>query len=261
MNKKKLAILGNGHLAGIIVDAYINGLLPEYELTGVMGRTEEKTEALAEKGGCRACRTIEELLEAKPDYVAEAASVKAVKDHALTILSSGVSMIVLSIGAFADEEFYKAVGECAAAHGTRVHIASGAVGGFDVLRTVSLMGEAKVKFRTKKGPKSLAGTPVFKEHLLTDEKESRVFSGTAKGAIALLPTKVNVAVAASLATVGPDKTKMRIISVPEMTGDDHKITAKIDGVKAVIDIYSGTSDIAGWSIVAVLKNLVSPIVF
>lgn len=54
---------------------------------------------------------------------------------------------------------------------------------------------------------------------------------------------------------------MNIFSVPGMIGDDHKITAEIDGVKAVVDIYSSTSAIAGWSVVAVLKNLVSPIVF
>ena len=48
--KKKLAVLGNGFLAGIIVEAYNKGLLEEYELTGILGRTKEKTEALAEKG-------------------------------------------------------------------------------------------------------------------------------------------------------------------------------------------------------------------
>ena len=67
--KKKLAVLGNGFLAGIIVGAYNKGLLEEYELTGILGRTKEKTEALAEKGGCRPCSTLEELLEDKPDYV------------------------------------------------------------------------------------------------------------------------------------------------------------------------------------------------
>ena len=46
-----------------------------------------------------------------------------------------------------------------------------------------------------------------------------------------------------------------------MVGDDHKITAEIEGVKAVVDIYSSTSAIAGWSIVALLQNIVSPIVF
>ena len=42
--KKKLAVLGNGFLAGIIVGAYNKGLLEEYELTGILGRTKEKTE-------------------------------------------------------------------------------------------------------------------------------------------------------------------------------------------------------------------------
>ena len=34
--KKKLAVLGNGFLAGIIVEAYNKGLLEEYELTGIL---------------------------------------------------------------------------------------------------------------------------------------------------------------------------------------------------------------------------------
>ena len=40
--KKKLAVLGNGFLAGIIVEAYNKGLLEEYELTGILGRTKER---------------------------------------------------------------------------------------------------------------------------------------------------------------------------------------------------------------------------
>ncbi len=259
--KQKLAIIGNGYLAEIIVDAWLQGLLEEYELTAILGRTREKTEKIAAKAGCRACCTIEELLETKPSYVAEAASVQAVKSYAAKVLSSPASLIVLSIGAFADKAFYEEVRTCAAENGTKVHIASGAVGGFDVLRTISLMGQVKAGIRTKKGPRSLMGTPLFKEELLTDTEESRVFSGNAKEAIGLLPTKVNVAVASSLATAGPDETGVNIYSVPGMTGDDHKITAEIEGVKAVVDIYSSTSAIAGWSVVAVLRNLVSPIVF
>lgn len=143
--KKKLAVLGNGFLAGIIVEAYNKGLLEEYELTGILGRTKEKTEALAEKGGCRPCSTLEELLEDKPDYVAEAASVKAVQDYGMKILSGGADMILLSIGALADETFYREISD-----GRKIHIASGAIGGFDVLRTISLMGQAQTSFRTKK---------------------------------------------------------------------------------------------------------------
>ena len=242
MGKLKLGILGNGYLADIIVEAGLKGMLDEYELVGVLGRTREKTELLAKKGGCRACSTIDELLALAPDYVAEAASVQSVKDCGVKILASGASMIVLSIG-------------------TRVYIASGAVGGFDVLRTISLMGQAEAGIRTKKGPASLKGTPLFEERLMEDAQESHVFHGNAKEAISLLPTKVNVAVASSLATVGPEDTRVDIYSVPGMVGDDHKITSQIEGVKAVVDIYSSTSAIAGWSVVAVLQNIVSPIVF
>lgn len=47
--KKKLALLGNGYLSGIVVEAYNMGLLEGYKLTGILGRTKEKTEALAAK--------------------------------------------------------------------------------------------------------------------------------------------------------------------------------------------------------------------
>ena len=57
---------------------------------------------------------------------------------------------------------------------------------------------------------------------------------------------------------GPGGMRMDIYSVPGFVGDDHRITSEIDGVKAVVDIYSSTSAIAGWSLVAVLRNLVSP---
>ena len=258
---KRLGILGNGFLAGIVVEAAEKGMLADYELVGILGRSEEKTKALAERAGCRACFTIEALLEQKPDYVAEAASVAAVRDYAEVLLSNGADLAVLSIGAFADEAFYRRTAKTAAENGTRVHIASGAIGGFDVLRTVALMGEARVGFETHKGPASLQNTPLFQESLMTDSEEKRVIEGTAKEAIALLPTKVNVAVAAALASVGPENERVGITSVPGFVGDDHRITAEIDGVKAVVDIYSSTSAIAGWSLVALLQNLAAPIAF
>lgn len=261
MSRLKLGIVGSGFLGGIVAKAWKDGFLPEYELVGIAGRNEEKTKKLAEETGCAACATVDELLELKPDYIAETASVQAVKDMAIKVLEAGSSLIVISIGAFADTPFYERVKETAREHGTRVYIASGAVGGFDVLRTVSLMGEAKAGLENRKAPRGFRGCPLFEEHLMTDTEPTEVFEGNAREAIELLPTRVNVAVAASLATVGPEKTRVNIISEPGVVGDYQKITSEIDGVKAVIDIYSSTSAIAGWSIVAVLQNIVSPIVF
>ena len=259
--KKRLAIAGCGFLGNIVMDAWREGLLPEYEVVGVLGRDPERAKAMAAKAGCPVCRDIGELLGTKPDYVAEAASVQLVRDIAEPVLKSGANLVLLSIGALADEAFYEHIKAAAEDSGAKVHIASGAIGGFDVLRTISLMGQVRTEMVTRKGPESLRNTPVFRAELTEDGEETEAFAGNAKEAIELLPTKVNVSVAASLATAGTEKTKFRIISVPGMAGDDHKITAEIEGVKAVVDVYSGTSAIAGWSVVALLRNLASPIMF
>lgn len=266
MKKLKLGIVGCGYLGAIIADAYADGYLKGYELVGVVSRSMESARKVAEKTGCQACESIEELLALKPDYISEAASVQVVKDIAKKVLENGTNLTVLSIGAFADQEFYDQVCRTAAEHGTRIHIASGAVGGFDVLRTTALMAHAQkqeleAQISTRKGPASLKNTPLFQDSLMTDREESLVFEGSAGEAIALLPTKVNVAVASALSTAGTKDTKAMITSVPGMAGDDHRITAKTDGICAVVDIYSRTSSIAGWSVVALLQNLVSPVMF
>ena len=172
----------------------------------------------------------------------------------------------ISIGAFADLAFYEQVKQAAREGGAKVHLASGAIGGFDVLQTVSLMAQAqrlpeKAGIETHTGARGFRNTPVWADHLLTDTEKTTVFTGNAKEAIATFPRRVNVAVATSLATTGPEITDVTMHSVPNWVGDDHRITAEIDGVKAVVDIYSSTSAIAGWSVVALLRNLASPVVF
>ena len=114
---------------------------------------------------------------------------------------------------------------------------------------------------THTGAKGFRNTPVWAEHLLTDTEKTTVFTGNAKQAIATFPRRVNVAVATSLATTGPEITGVTMHSVPGWVGDDHCITAEIEGVKAVVDICSSTSAIAGWSAVSLLRNLASPVCF
>jgi aspartate dehydrogenase len=195
----------------------------------------------------------------RPDYIVETASPAAFREIALPALKSGSSIVTLSIGALADADFYKEVQQAALDNNTRVHLASGAIGGFDVLRTVSLMEECTVTFQTEKGPHSLKNTEVYDQALQTEQRE--VFSGDAKEAIALFPTRVNVAVAAALASLGPENLTVSINSTPGFVGDDHRIEIKSEQIHTVIDVYSRTAQIAGWSVVNTLRNIVSPIVF
>lgn len=92
------------------------------------------------------------------------------RELALPALRNGTSVITLSIGALADETFYREVAETAKANGTRIYIASGATGGFDVLRTASLMGNTTARFFNEKGPNGLKGTPVYDDSLQTEQR-------------------------------------------------------------------------------------------
>lgn len=261
MKKLKLAIVGCGFLGGIVTEAWKNGLLPEYELVACLSRDPESARALAERYGCEACVDLDALLACQPDYVVEAASPAAVKDMAEAVLGAGSNLVLLSIGALADADFRARLENCARTHGRRVHLASGAIGGFDVLRTTALMSAIEASITTEKGPQSLRNTPVFSEALLNASETREVFAGNAGDAIALFPTKVNVAVATALATAGIDATRVSINSTPGFKGDDHRIEVRGEEVHAVVDIYSRTSAIAGWSVVALLRNLVAPIAF
>ena len=68
---KTFVIAGCGRLAGIVSEAVIKGLLPEYELVGAYSRTVAKAERIAgrmaEAGkSCAVCTTADELLALKP---------------------------------------------------------------------------------------------------------------------------------------------------------------------------------------------------
>lgn len=261
---KKLVIVGCGRLAGIVADSVIQGLLPDYDLVGVYSRTASKAARIVSKmeqqgKPCIACATLEELLALKPDYLVESASPAAMRELALPALRNGTSIVTLSIGALADDAFYQDVIATAKANGTRIYLASGATGGFDVLRTASLMGNASARFFNEKGPNALKGTPVYDDSLQTEQRV--VFSGNAAEAIRIFPTRVNVTVAASRASVGPENMQVSMQSTPGFVGDTQKVEIKNDQIHAVIDVYSATSDIAGWSVVSTLINITSPIVF
>lgn len=140
--KTKFGIVGCGFLGNIVADAWKKGLLEDYELVGVTSRTFASAEKTAASVGCAACADVDALLALEPEYIVEAASVEAVRAMAVPVLRRGVNLVVLSIGAFADLAFYEEVKQAAREGGAKVHLASGAIGGFDVLQTVTLMAEA-----------------------------------------------------------------------------------------------------------------------
>lgn len=268
MKKYKLAIIGSGSLGSIIGKVVSQNLREKYEILGVLSGKIENAIKLANEIGCKAYKTLDEIINDKPDYIIEAAFPDLFKDIGVKILANGINIIPLSVGALADKEFYNNVKETALKNNSRVHIPSGAVGGFDVLRASMLMEDAEVSITTEKSPRSLDGAPFLKGRKLSEEKPEEVFSGFAKEAIKHFPENVNVAVTTALATTGVEKTKVSINSIPGFESNKHniKLVGKTVKVNVIIETKPSeenpkSSTLAAFSVISLLENLVSPITF
>ncbi len=268
MKKYKLAIIGSGSLGSIIGKIVSRDLSEKYEILGVLSGKIENAIKLADEIGCKAYKTLNEIIDDKPDYVIEAASPDVFKDIGVEILANGIHLIPLSAGALADKEFYNNVKETALENNSRVHIPTGAVGGFDVLRASVLMEDVEVSITTEKSPRSLNGAPFLKGRKLSEEKVEEVFRGFAMEAIEHFPENVNVAVSTALATTGVENTKVSIHSIPGLKSNKHKIELAGETINVTIKIETTpskdnpkSSTLAAYSVIGLLKNLVAPITF
>ncbi|WP_418940879.1 aspartate dehydrogenase domain-containing protein, partial [Parasutterella excrementihominis] len=200
--------------------------------------------------------------------VVELAGGLALKEYALPILKSGRTLICLSTGAFADDDFKQEAIRIAAENNGRICIVNGAVGGLDFLQTCSLQhGEHEVIIETTKSPKSLLGAPGLEGINLDLAKRAVVFEGGVQEAIKGFPKNINVGVITALASENP-QTKVRIVADPSARSNTHKITYRSALADATME-FSGKPDpanpksstTAALSAAACLKNLYSPITF
>ena len=132
--RKRIALIGCGNLGRIIADGIINGLQDDYCLIGISATKRASVEEMcAAQPGCVFCEKIADVMALHPDIVIEAATGAVLKQITIPVLEGGADLIALSVGAFADEAFYAQAAEKARELGRRIHIASGAMGGFDVM--------------------------------------------------------------------------------------------------------------------------------
>jgi aspartate dehydrogenase len=159
------------------------------------------------------------------DLVAECASQAAVTAHAETVLGAGKSMLVMSSGALVSPDFMQAVSAASEATGATIYVPSGAVGGIDTLRASKALLEEVTIVSTKK-PISLLGAPGFARWEDVEiTGPTVIFEGTASEAVGLFPANVNVAATVSLAGIGPDATRVRVVADPDSPGNVHEINA------------------------------------
>ena len=178
---------------------------------------ESRSRRLAQETGADRPDHID-LALAHADLVVEAASQAALREVAPKVLNRGLPLIALSVGALGDEEFYKLVTRIATQSGGRLLVPSGALGALDAVRAAAEAGIDEVTLVTAKPPAGFG---------LTDVREPRVlYDGPAREAVAKFPKNVNVAAALSLAGVGFEKTRVRIVADPALTLNTHTVTVR-----------------------------------
>ena len=151
------------------------------------------------------------------DMVLECASPDSVKYFAPKVLTKGLDMIIMSVGAFMDMNFYSEIEKIAKENNANIHLPSGAIVGLDGIKAVAKFGLKEVNLVTRKSPKSL-GKKIDKEEIL--------FEGKASEAVKEFPLNINVAATISMAC--QRDIDVKIIVDPNVDRNVHEITAKGD---------------------------------
>ncbi|HIF72818.1 MAG TPA: aspartate dehydrogenase [Dehalococcoidia bacterium] len=227
-----VGLIGTGSLGSELARAVARGDAGSAVIVGLFDEYAPGRSALAQELGSNGGSAPTEFddvadLIALPglDLVVECASQVAVFAHAENVLAAGKSMLVMSSGALVDADFMRKVSAAAAKSGASIYVPSGAVGGIDTLRAAKPLLESVTIVSTKK-PIALSGAPGFADWEDVEITEPTViFEGSATEAVELFPANVNVAATVSLAGIGPDATKIKVVADPDSPGNVHEINA------------------------------------
>lgn len=208
----RVGLLGHGAIGSNVAEALRRGVVPGAVLGGVLTRRRSTAPA--------AVRDLPDLL-ASADVVVEAAGQRALREHGPAVLAAGRDLLAVSVGALADEAFFRELTRPAGARSGRLLICPGALGGLDVVRAAALAGPpASVRLTSSKAPASLV-QPWMDERTAERLRSLRpgddpvtVFDGDAREAAARFPRNANVAATLALAAGDRTAVRVRLIAAP-----------------------------------------------
>jgi aspartate dehydrogenase len=226
----KVAFIGGGVIARLALERISGGELGDFAPVGILGRSERsKGRDLAAQYGIPYLLDRTALLAARPDVVVEAASHDAVREHAAPLLQAGVSLIVLSGGALHDDALRGRLERLAAEKKAFLYVPSGGIGGLDALKAVVAAGCDEVEIAVTKPPAAWKNIP-YVEQLGVDldrlPAPRTLFEGTAREGVPHFPQNVNIAAVLSMAGIGFDRTRLKVVADPALKLNTHTITVR-----------------------------------
>ena len=266
----RVAIIGGGTIARLFLEHIKRGDLGGAEAVALAGRSAtSRGKPLAAEYGVAYVTSPDELLRQKPAVVVEAASHGAVRDYCGALLDAGVAVIVLSGGALCDDKLRTGLEASATRSGALLYVPSGGIGGLDALKAACIAGVDSVEIIVSKPPAAWQGIP-FVEKLKIDLAGLRqpvvLFEGAARDGVPHFPANVNIAAVLSMAGIGFDRTRLKVVADPLITHNTHEIAVrgktgnisiKLENVPAPEN--PKTAWLACYSALAALKLAKSPI--
>ncbi|HXM83040.1 MAG TPA: aspartate dehydrogenase [Burkholderiales bacterium] len=266
----RVALLGAGTIARLVLDHLRRGELPGMEITAVAGRTSaSRGSVLAREFGVRYVAGREALLATRPEVIVEAASHDAVREHLVALLEAGASVVVLSAGALADDALRAAAERAAQRSAARLYVPSGGIGGLDALKAACAAGVDEVSIQVAKPPAAWKGIPYVEARGIDLDRlksEHVLFDGPAREGVPHFPQNVNIAAVLSLAGVGWERTRLKVVADPALTLNTHTIrvagrsgrfTVVLENVPAPEN--PKTSWLACYSVLAALRSIHSQV--
>lgn len=266
----RVAIIGGGTIARLFLEHIRRGDLGRARVVAIAGRSEQsKGRQLAKSYRVPFVVGLKALLAKKPDVVVEAASHDAVREYGEGILRKKIALIVLSGGALSDDALRARLERAAGKSGALLYVPSGGIGGLDALKAACAAGVDEVTIAVTKPPPAWKGIP-YVEKLGIDLDALReprtLFDGPAREGVPLFPANVNIAAVLSMAGIGFDRTRLKVVAVPGLTHNTHfidikgptgNISVKLENVPAPEN--PKTAWLACYSALAALKAVKSPV--
>ena len=259
----RVGIAGYGAI-GCGLAAALHRRIPGVTLAAIASRDQARLRVSLPEGAAPAIVKIDDLPQ-MADVIVECAPAAALPTIAVPALEAGRTLIVLSCGALLDNEHLV---ELAERHGGRILVPTGALLGLDAVLAAREGEISSVKMTSSKPPAGLAGAPYLVQHgidVTTIDKPTQIFEGSAREAVRGFPANVNVAVALSLAGIGPDRTRIAIFADPTISRNTHVIEVESDAARFSMRIEGVPSEnprtgrITAQSVVALLRKLRSPL--
>ena len=263
----KVGLIGCGTIGSLLATT-IDKEIPRLRLIAVHDQDKGKARKLAESLYTKPALAldVEEVVELS-DLVIEAASPEIVGDLLKLVLKKKKDLMIMSVGGVLEHlELLEKVEKFGQ---SRVFFPSGAIAGLDGLNAARQGDIQSVTLVTSKPPQAFAGAPYVIQNridLNSITNPAVIFEGSSREAVRGFPRNINVSAILSLAGIGMDKTKVKIIADPSLVRNTHRIMIQGDFGDIEIKVENvpspanpKTSMLAALSAIAMLKKIVNSV--